>query len=127
MGHHVVPCVHLSARGAGGEKRKPILHGIDLVSERIRHGQLKVVRNEGTRWLIREAGMYCYDPEKLSENPIDDNNHAMDALRYLVVGLDRGKQSQFESLVGPDPTPVDPRIEQQARQDAALADDDRWY
>ena len=90
-GHECLPCLHLSARGAGGEKRNPILHGIDLVSARIASGRLKIIRNEQTKWLIREAAMYRYDTEKQSENPIDEDNHAMDALRYLIVGLDRGK------------------------------------
>lgn len=91
-GHDAVPCVHLSARGAGGEKRTPILHGIDLVSERIRTGRLKVVRS-ACMPLIREAGMYHYPEDRQSDNPVDEDNHAMDALRYLVVGLDRGRQA----------------------------------
>src|SRR5271166_3342266 len=89
-GHDCLPCLHIPARGAGGEKRNPILHGIDLVSVRIAEGRLKIVRS-ACMPLIREFGMYHYDPEKLSENPVDEDNHAMDALRYLVVGLDRGK------------------------------------
>ena len=35
--------------------------------------------------------MYHYDPEKHDENPVKEDDHAMDALRYLIVGLDRGK------------------------------------
>ena len=41
--------------------------------------------------LIRELGLYCYDPTKLSEEPLDIDNHACDALRYLIVGHDRGR------------------------------------
>lgn len=99
-GHECLPCLHIPARGAGGEKRSPILHGIDLVSARIARGGLKVVRNDQTMPLIREASMYCYDPEKMSENPVDRDNHALDALRYLIVGLDRGTAAEpsFESI-----------------------------
>ena len=41
--------------------------------------------------LIRELGIYCYDPTKLSEEPLDVDNHACDAARYAVVGHDRGR------------------------------------
>jgi hypothetical protein len=90
-GHECLPCLHIPARGAGGEKRNPILHGIDLVSARIARGKLKIIRNDQTKWLIREAAMYHYDTEKHDENPVKEDDHAMDALRYLIVGLDRGK------------------------------------
>ncbi|HSN01985.1 MAG TPA: terminase family protein [Acidimicrobiales bacterium] len=113
-GHDAVPCVHLSARGAGGEKRTPILHGIDLVSERIRTGRLKVVRNACLP-LIREAGMYRYDPSKASENPVDEDNHALDSLRYLIVGLDRGRQAP-SPVVAVEPSPA-----------PAIDDDDERY
>jgi hypothetical protein len=89
-GHDVIPCVHVPGKGASGEKRNPKLAGIDKVTERMRTGRLKIVRGECLD-LIRELSMYCYDPEKQSEEPLDINNHACDALRYLIVGLDRGK------------------------------------
>jgi hypothetical protein len=91
-GHIVRPCVHIPTRGAGGEKRSPKMSGIAAVSARMETGRLKIVRCEGTSALIRELGMYCYDPEKDSEEPVDENNHAVDSLRYLVVGHDRGQQ-----------------------------------
>jgi len=125
--------MHISARGAGGEKRNPILHGIDLVSERIRTGRLKIVRNEGTKWLIREAGMYHYDPEKAGENPVDEDNHSMDALRYLIVGLDRGKVAHDpymdEGVVKAreDAALEAEKAEQARRQAVALEDEDRWF
>lgn len=115
-GHDAIPCVHLRARGSTGEMKKPILHGIDLVSERIRSNKLKVIRSACLP-LIREMSMYCYDPEKQSENPIDADNHACDALRYLIVGLDRGNaipQRDYESEPEPPKQPLDD-------------DDERWW
>lgn len=121
-GHECLPCLHIPARGAGGEKRTPILHGIDLVSARIASGRLKVIRNEQTKWLIREAAMYCYDTEKQTAlghykdaNPIGADDHAMDALRYLIVGLDRGK-------VAPPPE-IDYAKEMAEREARALVDE----
>lgn len=80
-GFDVAPCVHLGAR--------PIMEGIDRVSARIAEGRLKI--SEACTDLIRESTIYAYDPEKLTEQPIDSDNHAMDALRYLITGIDRGK------------------------------------
>ncbi len=89
-GHSARPCTHQPTRGASGEKKNPKLAGIDMVSERMRTGRLKIVR-DACLPLVRELSMYCYDPNKKLEEPIDEDNHACDALRYLVVGLDRGK------------------------------------
>jgi len=100
----------MPSKGAGGEKRNPKLAGIDLVSERMRLGKLKIVR-EACLPLIRELSMYCYDPDKKLEEPIDEDNHAVDALRYLVVGKDRGR-------VVPLATPLETDEEQQAREQA---------
>lgn len=92
-GHSIRPCVHRPTRGATGEKKNPKLAGIDMVSERMRQGRLKIVRCTETMPLIRELGMYHYDETKAPrvEEPVDEDNHACDALRYLVVGLDRGR------------------------------------
>lgn len=105
-GHSVRPCVHLPTRGAGGEKKTPKLAGIDRVSERIRTGRLKIVRSTCLP-LIRELGLYRYDPSKETEEPVDADNHACDALRYWIVGLDRRS--------GPG-TLTAARIEAEARQ-----------
>lgn len=89
-GHEAYPCRHRPGRGASGEKRNPKLAGIDMVSERMRTGRLRIVRGECLP-LIRELGLYHYDPEKQSEEPVDEDNHACDAIRYLCVSLDRNR------------------------------------
>ena len=66
--------------------------GIAAITARIETGRLKIWK-QGTPNLIEEAGLYRYpdkqefhpDPEK----PIDEYNHALSALRYLVSLLDR--------------------------------------
>jgi phage terminase large subunit len=90
-GHNVFPCTHQAVKGATGETKNPKLAGISMVRERLRTGRLKIVRPK-CRELIRELGLYIYDkdnPEQ--EEPIKVSDHAPDALRYLVVGIDRGK------------------------------------
>ncbi len=81
-GHDVSPCLHLGDR--------PLLSGIDQVAERIRTRRLKVIAAECPE-LVREMGLYRYDTDKNLELPIDADNHAPDALRYLVTCIDRGR------------------------------------
>ena len=66
--------------------------GIAAVHGRLERGRLKVVR-EACPNLVHEAARYRYDPDTdpHDENPLDRDNHALAALRYLVAGLDRGR------------------------------------
>jgi hypothetical protein len=65
--------------------------GIAALTARIRTGRLKV-NNWNCPNLVAEAKLYRYpDPQQriaLGENPIDEHNHALAALRYLVSRLD---------------------------------------
>ena len=110
--HECLPCVHLSARGNAGSPRSPVLAGIDQVTERIRTGRLKIVR-ERCRDLIRELSNYHYDELKLEETPVKEADHACDALRYLVVGLDRGRAV--------------PRIEAEPTPESDLMNREGWH
>lgn len=79
-------------RKGGHKVRKAIrsiLTGIDAVNGRIRSGRLKV--NSNCRCLITESELYSFpekDEEIVGDKPVDKNNHAMDALRYLIMGID---------------------------------------
>lgn len=77
-GHHVNPAVHYGHR--------PVQEGLDQVVHRARTGRLKIHRSCVN--LIRECGCYSYDKDG---KPADADNHACDALRYLVRGIDRGR------------------------------------
>jgi hypothetical protein len=65
--------------------------GIAAVRARLQTGKLKVVRAACPN-LFAEAKLYRYpqrqDGHTDSETPIDDHNHALAALRYLVARLD---------------------------------------
>jgi hypothetical protein len=66
--------------------------GITAVTARIETGRLRV-RRAGCPNLLAEAEMYRYPSKKEggdAENPLPENNHAMDALRYLISRLDEG-------------------------------------
>lgn len=83
--------------------------GIAAVSARIRTGRLKVNAQRCPN-LIAEAKLYRYpnDAERAThgEKPIDDNNHALGALRYLVSRLDAKFIAKLRKKA-----PVEERIE----------------
>jgi len=66
-----------------------IAPGIEKTNARVRTGRLKVCRCCPN--LIDEADGYAYaDKEDRTgpEKPVKENDHAMDALRYMVMGVD---------------------------------------
>jgi hypothetical protein len=87
----------IAALGAAGfkvrkgcNKQKP---GIMAVNARIQDGSLKVLRGRCPH-LLMEAGVHRYSDapdERYAEVPINKDNHALDALRYLVSRLDASK------------------------------------
>jgi hypothetical protein len=64
--------------------------GIEAVTYRLRSGKLKVFASACPN-LLNEAGLYRYptDEEQPAgkKRPVDRDNHVLDALRYLVMGL----------------------------------------
>lgn len=65
-------------------------HGIDAVKDRLRlrgdnRPRLKVFRSCPN--LIREFGSYAIDPKRIDHMPLKKDDHAMDALRYMCMGL----------------------------------------
>jgi len=76
-------------RYQGHRIRRPynsIRLGITAVSARIRTGRLKVNKFRCPN-LCAEAQLYRYEDER--EEPLDEHNHAMDALRYMICGIDK--------------------------------------
>jgi hypothetical protein len=65
--------------------------GIAAVTARLRTGRLKIFAGACPN-LIAEARLYRYPTAReravLGENPVDEHNHALGALRYLVSRLD---------------------------------------
>ena len=75
--------------------KKSIIAGIDAVSARIKTGRLKFITNCCTA-TISEGELYSYpeDEEEIGGDKPDGKNcddHAMDALRYMVMGIDGKK------------------------------------
>jgi len=65
--------------------RNKILPGIDAVNARIQSGRL-IISDRCTA-LRAEITNLVYKDEQ-GDKPVDKNNHACDALRYLVLGID---------------------------------------
>ena len=79
----------------GGHKcykaNKRIEEGVDAVHARINSGKLKILRSACPA-VIAESQTYHYkedDEVTIGDKPVDMDNHAMDCLRYLIMGLDR--------------------------------------
>jgi hypothetical protein len=87
-----------------------IREGIAAVTGRLQSGRL-LIDPDKCPMLAMEGGVYQYDPDEslVSEAPIDRDNHALSALRYLVMGLLRRQPAR------PSPT-ASPTAEQQADQ-----------
>jgi hypothetical protein len=71
---------------------KNVSPGIRAVAARLRSGRLKVLRR--CRNLIAEAELYRYPDEAdgavyRKDQPLKEHDHGMDALRYLIAGMDR--------------------------------------
>jgi hypothetical protein len=86
--------------------------GIAAVTARVRTGRLKV---SGRRCpnLVAEAQLYRYAAGG-GEEPLDENNHALAAVRYLIASLDQHRQAKprsgaAPSVVGTPPAPTKPR------------------
>jgi hypothetical protein len=82
-------------RGAGFKVRKAknqVQLGLQAVRARLETGRLRVVDGCCPN-LLAEAELYRYDTDddKCSEKPLKEHDHALDALRYLVLAIDAHK------------------------------------
>jgi hypothetical protein len=73
--------------------------GIAAVTARIRTGRLKVSAR-GCPNLVAEAQLYRY-PSGGGEEPVDESNHALAALRYVVASLDRHRLGRPRAAAPP--------------------------
>jgi hypothetical protein len=70
--------------------------GISAVTARLEKGTLKVVAGSCPN-LLAESALYRYGEEATErrvETPVDEHNHALGALRYLVSRLDERRMAR---------------------------------
>lgn len=99
--------------------------GIAAVNARIRTGRLKVNAARCPN-LVEEAKLYRYpsDTERqlLGENPVDEHNHALGALRYLISRLDSKFIGKLRKRVpAEEPIDLDPIAIQDKTKDTAAS------
>ncbi len=87
--------------------------GVLAVNGRINTGRLKVFST--CKNLIHEAGLYRYPtPEErkvVGENPIDADNHACAALRYMIASIDRTSEVKGRQTIAREISPIDDELE----------------
>src|SRR5262249_43170284 len=96
--------------------RNDIRLGIAAVTARLRTGRLRI-NHQRCPNLAAEARLYRYpspaERALAGENPIDEHNHALGALRYLISRLDsrflgrlRGKWTKNDLIEGENALPT---------------------
>lgn len=86
-GGHIVKKAPKLARGNASSA---IMNGILAVNRRIYNNTMLVVSNRCPA-VVAESETYIYpekDEEVIGDKPVDKDNHAMDAMRYMISGLD---------------------------------------
>ncbi len=97
--------------------------GIAAVSARLANGTLRVLTGSCPN-LLAEAGLYRYADEaenRRGEAPLDEHNHALAALRYLVSRLDqrrmgRPRGPRTETTPPETEAPTGPALSQDSRE-----------
>ena len=96
-------CAGFTGR-AGSNALRP---GIAAVSARVENGTLRVLEGRCPN-LLYEASLYRYSDalgERQAEVPVDEHNHALAALRYLVSKLDERHMAGPRPVRPPDDAP----------------------
>jgi hypothetical protein len=97
--------------------RNAVIPGLSAVLTRLNDGSLRILAKSCPN-LLRESHLYRYDEGSRlhSESPLGENNHALDALRYLIYTLDAHRLGRRHPLIpaadapsSPPPTPDEPR------------------
>jgi hypothetical protein len=104
--------------------------GIAAVTARLENGTLRILQGRCPK-LLAEAALYRYsdDPrDRHAEIPVDENNHALAALRYLIAGLDTRKMAGPRQRTAPPPPADDPLEDHKKRADRwlRLSNDALW-
>ncbi len=100
--HDAGDCADLQAAGIYPEKaKKNVLRGIQAVKQRLAvrpDGRPRLFIFKNLKHTLSEVYEYVWEPPReglnLKEEPVKENDHAMDALRYLVMALDQQSRNR---------------------------------
>jgi hypothetical protein len=109
--------------------------GVMAVTARVRTGRLKVLAPSCPN-LVGESQLYRYPtPQERAvegENPVDENNHALGALRYLISMLDRRFIARLKERSKKQGEPIEPLqdkpmdLEETARSVFGAHNPEKW-
>jgi hypothetical protein len=89
--------------------------GIAAVKARLEHFGLRIVQGACPN-LLAEAELYRYDPDYPdSEKPKKENDHALDALRYLVGRIDEKRTALWDKPKKEEPPGQPPAASAEAK------------
>jgi PBSX family phage terminase large subunit len=91
-----IACIRRDSKFTVLKAKNSKIDGIRDVLTCLSHGKIKI--NNCCNNVIREFGLYSWKDKNVSEDePVDDENHAMDALRYFVytTNVVVGKRKSF--------------------------------
>lgn len=73
--------------------KNQVLEGIELVSMLLNSGKIFFLQN--CRDSIREFSLYRWREKAQKDQPVKENDHAMDEIRYFAMEVFRPKRSGF--------------------------------
>jgi hypothetical protein len=91
--------------------------GIAAVTARLENGTLRVVEGRCPN-LLAEAALYRYSDgprDQYAEVPLDEHNHALAALRYLISRLDARHMARLRSGRRPNDAPPESTPDRESR------------
>ncbi len=83
--------------------KKEVIRGISCVKNRLKGqgGKPRLQITENCVNLIRELGLYRWQTIRVGnekEEPLKDNDHTLDALRYIIMEIDKGGQPRARRI-----------------------------
>lgn len=78
---------------SGYSRKNQVLEGIELVSMLLHSGKIFFLQN--CRDSIREFSLYRWSEKAQKDQPVKENDHAMDEIRYFAMEVFRPKRSGF--------------------------------
>ena len=91
-----IQCIRRHGRFTVKHAKNNVLDGIRRVSDALRSGEIKI--SPDCRDSIREFGLYRWDDSISKDCPCKENDHAMDDIRYFVMGVIDGRDCDFFAI-----------------------------
>lgn len=91
-----IECIRRHGRFRVIPARNQVLEGIELVSMLLQTGKLYFYRE--CKNAIREFSMYRWNDKSEREQPLKENDHAMDEIRYFAMQVLRPKKNGFFAI-----------------------------